>query len=382
MRLLNLVGKDFFPLPFDLKGQGSNGPQKNFIPSTKEATASPEKPSYNGDTLSLSYSKTTSLSLSFSATYTKVETIKGGRLPLSSSKDIALSLPGLKDIMKEVEKGLSKYKDFLDMDASKLSPEDMLKSLILKKMMGIDDIGSDSIKSFNFSGINSQKVDFSFDYSGVIKFNGSIYQTDFHLEFHLEQTETVQFSYSKDLDDQGLIKLDDKNIDTGRYLISMESASSVKIFDKFTKLSTTIWGDPHVNLSDKEGNLNGEFSDLKKSTILTSLKLLDKTTVVIKAPDTGQIEEVDVFKGNSHVKAVGIGKFFKKLASFEKMLGEDQWRQRLPELKRLMEPIGLFGEIDNRVDGLKGLLAKSDVVKAGGDGNDWYDENGKLIWGG
>lgn len=179
------------------------------------------------------------------------------------------------------------------------------------------------------------------------------------------ETLSVTQSYSSSLSIEwtvntpvdGLVVRNQHLAETDTYAFEFIDGSTFKITDKSTGKSTTIWGDPHVDVSDMEGTSNGEFSDLKNSDSHTTFQLRDGTRVTFTARDTGLIEAVDIFKGNQHVHGVGADS---------------------PEFK---PETGLF---DTRVrDGSlsSNRLPVGDVVYAGGDGNDWYDSARRLIWG-
>jgi len=155
----------------------------------------------------------------------------------------------------------------------------------------------------------------------------------------------------------GLARRDQSLAETDRYRFEFSNGTTFKITDKWSGKSTTIWGDPHVDTSDEEGEYNGEFSDLKASDTHTTLLLQDGTRVTFTARDQGVIEAVDIFKGDQHLRGVGS-------ASAER------------EHKQLFAD-----EVDDDAASVSGGLARGDVVRAGGDGNDWFDEAGRLVWG-
>ncbi len=349
------------------------GIHHNLAPSFKTLTNQKnDRNSETGQQLSMAYFKQTNLSLSFKATYTKVGRLGSGGFDggLPASVDVLpFDIGAIKDIFNSVLKAFDLSKDEEVALNGVSSPEDFLKKLIVEKLFGKStDESSIDVQHVQVYKEQQQKIDFSLDYSGIAKWRGSVFQTKFHLEFHLEQKEISYIDCMKTLN--GLNRLDEQNVDTGRYLISFENATSVTIFDKFSRLSTTVWGDPHVDLSDIEGRINGEFADLKESRILTTLKLLDRTTVVIKAPDNGLIEEVHIFKGNDHIKGLGKGSRSRDLESDERRKTHDNIKE------------GTFGPVDQLVRLIDRFVPVSDVVKVGGDGNDWFDENGLLVWGG
>lgn len=156
---------------------------------------------------------------------------------------------------------------------------------------------------------------------------------------------------------EGLIRRSNTVAETDRYRFDFMDGTTFKITDKWTTRSTTIWGDPHVDLDDVEGNMDGDFLDLKGSDSHTTLMLQDGTRLTFTARDDGLIEAVDIFKGNQHISGIGQGSL--------------QWNEK----------DGLF---DSQVDNSGNLfswLPKGDIVFAGGDGNDWFTSEGKLLWG-
>ncbi len=155
------------------------------------------------------------------------------------------------------------------------------------------------------------------------------------------------------------IVLHNKNLaETDRYLLSFSDGATFKITDKWSGKSTTIWGDPHIDTSDQEGNSNGEFSDLTTSNTHTTLMLEDGTRVTFTALDNGVINRVDVFKEHQHLGGIGSAS---------------------PEWK---DSNGLFNSrIDTQAEILRSSIPTGDTVFAGGDGADWFDASGRLVWG-
>ena len=91
--------------------------------------------------------------------------------------------------------------------------------------------------------------------------------------------------------------------ETDRYRFSFSNnGADLTITDKWSMKNTQIWGDPHIDTNDEEGDFNGEFKDLTNSNAHTTFLLRDGTRVTFKALDTGLIEEVDIIKENAHVK--------------------------------------------------------------------------------
>jgi hypothetical protein len=146
--------------------------------------------------------------------------------------------------------------------------------------------------------------------------------------------------------------------ETDRYLFEFLDGGTFRITDKWTGKITTIWGDPHVDTSDQAGASNGEFSDLKGSDSQTTLLLQDGSRVTFTARDQGVIERVDIFQGDQHAWGIGAGS------------------------KDWSEETGLFhGQVESDGASAARALAMGDVVHAGGDGADWFDAAGNLIWG-
>lgn len=168
----------------------------------------------------------------------------------------------------------------------------------------------------------------------------------------------LELRYRSNAPLEGLVVHDQNYAESDRYLYKFADGVTFTILDKWTNKSTTVWGDPHVDVSDVAGNSNGEFSDLKSNDDTTTFMLGDGTRVTFKAKDTGVIEQVDIFKGSQHIKGTG------------------------QAAKDFSPESGLFS---SKVlgDGLSAANATptGDVVRAGGDGNDWFDTNNKLIWG-
>ncbi len=150
-----------------------------------------------------------------------------------------------------------------------------------------------------------------------------------------------------------LQRLDQHTVDTGLYQISFLNTTALMIWDKSSGQSTTIWGDPHVDLSDVEGKFNGDFKDLKASNDYTTFILLDGTQFTIKAKDDGVIEKVAIQKNSKTILGIG-------------------YQQEIAP-----QEMGTFNKILDQTTGLE----TGDVIYAGGDGNDWFNAAGELIWG-
>lgn len=156
----------------------------------------------------------------------------------------------------------------------------------------------------------------------------------------------------------GLVVRNQNLAETDRYKFEFSNGSTLKITDKWSNKSTTIWGDPHVDTSDQEGNNNGDFKDLTGSDKYTTFMLADNTRLTFTARDNGIIEEVDIFKDGQHLKGIGSG--------------SKSWDDKN----------GLFAKtVKNDAVSASSSVPVGDVVYAGGDGNDWYDAARNLVWG-
>lgn len=181
--------------------------------------------------------------------------------------------------------------------------------------------------------------------------------------FQFQASETITTKISVEMTSwkpvEGLVVRDQHLAETDRYRFEFKNGTELTILDKWSMKSTRIWGDPHIDLDDVEGDYNGDFSDLKGSDSATTFQLMDGTRLTFTAKDNGIIESVDIFKDNQHVHGIGSG--------------SAQWQN---------EESGLF---DTKVkqDGhlTAAGLEKGDVVVAGGDGGDWFDTTGNLLWG-
>lgn len=169
-------------------------------------------------------------------------------------------------------------------------------------------------------------------------------------------TEELEISYDALAPVDGLVVRNRNLAETDRYRFEFSDGTTFKIVDKWAGKSTTIWGDPHIDSSDIEGNWDGDFKDLKASDSQTTFMLKDGTRVTFTAKDAGIIEAVDIFKDAQHVSGIGAGS------------------------KSWSDQNALFDlKVASSTDA--SLVAMGDVVYAGGDGNDWFDANHKLIWG-
>ena len=156
----------------------------------------------------------------------------------------------------------------------------------------------------------------------------------------------------------GLVVKSQNLAETDRYAFEFMNGSTLKVTDKWNNRSTTIWGDPHIDVSDVEGENNGDFKDLTKSDQYTTFMLKDGTRLTITAQDSSIIEKVDIFKDQQHLSGIGGA--------------STSWNDQS----------GLFAKsVKNDAYSASSAVPVGDVVYAGGDGNDWYDAAGNLVWG-
>ncbi len=168
----------------------------------------------------------------------------------------------------------------------------------------------------------------------------------------------LELRYQSNTPIDGLIVHDQNYAESDRYLFKFADGSTFTILDKWSNKSTTVWGDPHVDLNDMEGSNDGDFKDLKTSDDFTTFMLSDGSRVTFKAKDAGIIEQVDIFKGTQHVKGMG------------------------QAAKGYTAESGLFFKnVLNDGNAAADATPTGDVVRAGGDGNDWFDSSNKLVWG-
>ena len=195
-----------------------------------------------------------------------------------------------------------------------------------------------------------------------VKVNNPVSQSTVANEFVLEASQTVEIklemSYKENKPIDGLQVHDQNFAETDRYLFQFKDGTTFTILDKWANKSTTIWGDPHIDVSDVEGTNNGDFKDLTSSEDVTTFMLGDGSRVTFKAQDAGIIEQVDIFKGSQHVTGIG-----QASTAFS-------------------ETNGLFNQqVFNDGASAASAAKLGDVVYAGGDGNDWFDASSKLVWG-
>jgi len=183
-------------------------------------------------------------------------------------------------------------------------------------------------------------------------------QTGITLEASQSVEVQIQLSYKSNAPVEGLLVHDQNFAESDRYLFNFKDGATFTIIDKWANKSTTVWGDPHVDVDDVDGNNDGDFNALKSSNDFTTFMLGDGTRLTFKAQDNGLIEQVDIYKGSQHV--TGLGQAAKDFSPENALFS-----------KKVL------------ADGGSAALAKplGDVVYAGGDGNDWFDASQKLIWG-
>lgn len=170
------------------------------------------------------------------------------------------------------------------------------------------------------------------------------------------QTTEVEISIDINKPVYGLERIDEKYAQTDRYLFEFRDGTTFVIKDKWSGKSTMIYGDPHVDVDDVQGGLDGDFKDLVESERYTTFMLQDGTRLTITALDSGIIEKVDIFHRSQHLRGTGAG-------------ASDWETQQL-----------FAGDVQNSA-GYESMLERGDVIVAGGDGNDWYNEAGALVWG-
>jgi hypothetical protein len=178
------------------------------------------------------------------------------------------------------------------------------------------------------------------------------------IEFFQQIETEATLSYSSFEYVDGLVVKNRNLAETDRYRFEFSDGSTLKITDKWSNKSTTIWGDPHVDTSDQPGEQNGDFKDLIGSDRFTTFMLSDNTRITFTAHDDGIIEQVDIFHGSQHLKGIGAG---------SKSWNEDN---------------ALFAKaVNHNAFSALSSVPVGDTVYAGGDGNDWFDAAKNLVWG-
>lgn len=177
------------------------------------------------------------------------------------------------------------------------------------------------------------------------------------VEVKTEFQEELTLQYNTLEPVEGLVVRNKQLAETDRYAFEFSNGSTLKIVDKWSGKSTTIFGDPHVDVSDTETTSDGDFKDLKASNTQTTFMLQDGTRLTFTALDNGLIDGVDIFKGDQHVTGIGAANI---------MFNNDS---------------GLFSTKVLTGSSSSSTLALGDVVYAGGDGNDWFDSSQRLVWG-
>jgi hypothetical protein len=178
------------------------------------------------------------------------------------------------------------------------------------------------------------------------------------IEFFQKVETEVSLNYYNLEKVDGLVVKNKNLAETDRYRFEFSTGSTLKITDKWSNKSTTIWGDPHIDTSDQEGDNNGDFKDLSGSDKYTTFMLADNTRITFTARDSGIIEQVDIFNGSQHLTGIGAG--------------STSWD----------DENGLFAQwVTNDAYSALSSVPVGDVVYAGGDGNDWFDAAKNLVWG-
>ncbi len=286
-----------------------------------------------------------------------VKHLHGPGLKAQWPKGLPLPMKQLKRMLEETlaraRQESEKLIDGLDMGDA----EEMLTKEVIERVLEgrFDDdsviVGYEqpSLPKVSMVSVSAFSLDLEIDYQGAIQWRGKAMEVEGHFELHLRQLEIEATSRPAD-PKAPLRRLSNRTVDTGRYLLHWQSQTTFTIFDKESRLSTTIWGDPHVDLSDEQGPDNGEFADLTNSDMVTVMDLLDSSRVVIFAPDQGVIQRVEVVKGERSVTGAQ----------------------------------GSFSAMERGGDQALSLLktVPYDEVMVGGDGNDWFDVSGRPVWGG
>jgi hypothetical protein len=194
---------------------------------------------------------------------------------------------------------------------------------------------------------------------GVDQANGQT-NTGATLTVQRQQIEIeLNLQYGPNTPVQGLVQRNQQVAETDRYLFYFKSGTEFTILDKWANKSTTIWGDPHVDVSDVEGQNDGDFKDLAASDAQTTMLLADGSRVTFSARDAGIIESVDIFKGDQHLRGIGAGSM--------------QWDGSQNAM--------FSSSVDQNSAAVTSHVPTGDVVKVGGDGNDWFNAAGQLVWG-
>jgi hypothetical protein len=172
------------------------------------------------------------------------------------------------------------------------------------------------------------------------------------------ETIEMEFSFWPAQRVNGFIVHNKCQSESDRYIFMFNiNGTDFTIVDKWTKRGTRIWGDPHIDLDGVDKDRNGEFSDRKASNSNTTFMIMDGTRVTVKAKDNAMIEEVDLIKDNQHIHATG--------------QASENWTSS--------------GSFDTQVrsDGILSdtLISRGNTIFAGGDGSEWFNASGHLVWG-
>ena len=214
-----------------------------------------------------------------------------------------------------------------------------------KAGMNLDIKLSDLIRHFK-EGSSGEKVQQGKGQAVEVK-------AEFSATYQVKTEFSLSYSEMEKVD--GLVLRNKQLAETDRYRFEFSSSDRLTIVDKWSGRNTTIWGDPHIDLNDMEGDWNGDFKDLKGSNTHTTFMLMDGTRLTITALDDGIIEAVDIMKDDQHIRGFGG-------AASEWQEGQEYFQKPSSAYNPSSVPMG-------------------DIVKAGGDGNDWYAPGGQLIWG-
>ena len=241
-------------------------------------------------------------------------------------------------------------------DADKLKKKYQEDEALISGNQSTGDVKADSSSSTSSADL---KINLSEVYARLKEIRSQ--KQDATQQVTINYNETVEqkmsLSYSVLDDVSGLVKRSNSIAETDRFRFEFQDGTTFKITDKWSNLSTTIWGDPHVDVSDVEGENNGDFKDMSASNSQTTFMLQDHTRITFTAEDNGLIKAVDIFKGDQHLQGIG--------------QGNDNWSE---DNQFFAAPVS-SGSSD------KYSVPMGDAVYAGGDGNDWYTSDGQLLWG-
>ncbi len=133
------------------------------------------------------------------------------------------------------------------------------------------------------------------DVDSVPMWKGWVCRNGHYLDLNLEHLGLDKGGYDNH---SGILLLDDHSLDTGRYLIVFQDATTISIFDRLSSVSTTLLGRPDMPGVD-------EADPFELSGTRLTLALLDGSRLVVDAPEGGIIGSVDVFKNDVHFRGTG-----------------------------------------------------------------------------